>query len=74
MLAATSGALPEVVGDAALLLEPCNPAQMAACIDDFLADVPLQRQMQQAGPKRASQFSWTQTAAELTDRLRQLQS
>ena len=74
VLAATSGALPEVVGDAALLLEPCNPAQMAACIDDFLADVPLQRQMQQAGPKRASQFSWTQTATELTDRLRQLQS
>ena len=73
VLAARSGALPEVVGDAAVLLDPRDQAQMGDCMEAFLADGALQQRLQQAGPLRAAQFSWSAAAAALTARLRELQ-
>ena len=65
VLASTAGALPEVVGDAALPLDPRDPHQMAAALQQLLQDPTLQGQLQQTGPRRAAQFSWQRTAAQL---------
>jgi glycosyltransferase involved in cell wall biosynthesis len=72
VLASTAGALPEVVGSVAVPLDPTNPAQMSAAIDDFLQSTDLQQQLALQGPQRAAGFSWKQTGAELKQRLQSL--
>ena len=54
-----SGALPEVVGDAALLFDPLDPHEIAAAILDLLADPAPWRER---GLARAQLFSWDETA------------
>jgi glycosyltransferase involved in cell wall biosynthesis len=54
-----SGALPEVVGDAALLFDPLDPDAIAAAILDLLADPAPWRER---GLARAQLFSWDETA------------
>ena len=72
VLAATAGALPEVVGGAALPLDPLDPKQMASALGAFLAEPALRSQLAAAGPARAARFSWAQTALRLEERLGQL--
>ena len=72
VLASTAGALPEVVGETAVPLNPLKPEQMAAAIDNFLRSNGLQQQLAQQGPLRAAGFSWAQTGAELKQRLQAL--
>ena len=69
VLASTAGALPEVVGEAAIPLDPKSSTQIAAAIDDFLQSSALQQQLAQRGPQRAAEFSWAQTSAELKKHL-----
>jgi glycosyltransferase involved in cell wall biosynthesis len=54
-----AGALPEVVGDAALLFDPHDPAAIAAAILDVLADP---APWVERGLSRAQLFSWDATA------------
>jgi glycosyltransferase involved in cell wall biosynthesis len=72
VLASTAGALPEVVGEAAIPLDPKSSTQIAAVIDDFLQSSALQQQLAQQGPQRAAEFSWARTSAELKQRLQAL--
>ena len=72
VLASTAGALPEVVGEVAVPLDPMSSAQMAAAIDDFLQSSALQQQLAQQGPLRAAGFSWAQTGADLKQHLQAL--
>lgn len=55
--------LPEVVGDAGLLVEP-EPGPLADAIQRLLADAALRQNLQARGLQRAAQFSWAATAAE----------
>ncbi len=54
-------ALPEVAGDAALLINPYAPKDITAAMQDVLTDRHLRYQLQQAGLQRASQFRWSTT-------------
>jgi glycosyltransferase involved in cell wall biosynthesis len=56
------GALPEVVGNAALLTDPENPAEMASAVSKVLTDEGLQMQLRTHGYQRAASFSWENTA------------
>ncbi|MBI5105115.1 MAG: glycosyltransferase family 4 protein [Solirubrobacterales bacterium] len=56
---ADRGALPEVCGDAALLVDPTDPEAVAAAVERAL-DFPA---FAQAGPARAAPFTWDATAA-----------
>jgi glycosyltransferase involved in cell wall biosynthesis len=56
--------LPEVVGDAALMVDPTDEAALAAAIRKSLTDEPLRERLRAAGLARAKQFSWERTAAE----------
>ena len=59
VVAAETGALPEVAGDAAILVEPGNPAAIADGIRRALAE---RDRLVHAGLERARSFSWAETA------------
>lgn len=58
--------LPEVVGDAGLLVEP-EPAALAAGIRQLLADEDLRVRLRNQGFERAATFSWERTARTLLE-------
>ncbi|MGC8836936.1 MAG: glycosyltransferase family 4 protein [Anaerolineae bacterium] len=55
--------LPEVAGDAALLVDPREPAALARAILDMLEDETLRGRLREAGLRRAAAFTWARTAA-----------
>ena len=57
--------LPEVVGDAALLVDPYDPAAIASAMQEALSSEPLREELKRRGPIQAAQFTWEHTA-ELT--------
>jgi glycosyltransferase involved in cell wall biosynthesis len=58
-------ALPEVVGDAALVVEPTGPG-LAEAIDRMISDEDLRKRLRSEGLRRASSFSWTAAARQTT--------
>jgi glycosyltransferase involved in cell wall biosynthesis len=54
--------LPEVAGDAAVLVDPYDPQAIADGIYRVLTDERLRRDMVHKGIARAGQFSWEQSA------------
>ncbi len=56
--------LPEVVGDAALLVDPTDAAALARALARLLDDEALRRLLRARGLARAAQFTWARTAAE----------
>ncbi|MCX7625461.1 MAG: glycosyltransferase family 4 protein [Candidatus Sumerlaeaceae bacterium] len=56
--------LPEVVGDAALLVDPLETEEIAAAMERVLSDELLRRQMCEKGLERSRQFSWKNCARE----------
>jgi len=53
--------LPEVTGDAAVLIDPYDPAAIADGIHRVLTDETLRRDLRRKGLARAQQFSWEQS-------------
>jgi glycosyltransferase involved in cell wall biosynthesis len=53
--------LPEVAGDAAVLVDPYDPAAIADGIYRVLSDVELRRELRRKGLSRANQFSWEES-------------
>ena len=62
VVAARRGALPEVCGDAALLVEP-DAAAIAEAILDLAGDADERERLSAAGRRRAGGFSWSAAAA-----------
>lgn len=56
--------LPEVVGDAAIFVDPLNIAEMADAMRLLLNDRSLRQNLSEKGIRRASAFSWKRTAQE----------
>ncbi len=50
--------LPEVVGEAGLLVDPLSPADMAAALARLLGDAGLERDLRERAARRAGEFSW----------------
>ena len=67
VVAASRGALPEVLGNAARLVDPNDPEMMAAVIGEVLRDGQMRRRMAGAGLARARAFTWAGTANSLRD-------
>jgi glycosyltransferase involved in cell wall biosynthesis len=62
VIAARSGALPEVTGEAGLYFDPAEPAAIAATMERCLDDPALRASMREKGLERAARFSWTESA------------
>ncbi|MBE2233791.1 MAG: glycosyltransferase family 4 protein [Anaerolinea sp.] len=56
--------LPEVVGDAALLIDPNSPEELAVALQRVLTDETLSASLRAKGLARARTFSWERTAEE----------
>lgn len=63
VLSANRGAMAEVAGDAALLVDPDDVADIAHGLDRLLHDPALRARLRQAGPRRAAGFRWPAFAA-----------
>jgi glycosyltransferase involved in cell wall biosynthesis len=61
VIASNRGALPEIVGDAGLLVDPADPENLTAAMLQLTGDAHLRAACAQRGLERARQFSWTQT-------------
>lgn len=62
VVASTAGALPEVTGDAALLVAPDDRRALAGALGTFVADGAARREFRDRGIARARGFSWDATA------------
>jgi glycosyltransferase involved in cell wall biosynthesis len=62
VIAAARGSLPEIVGDAGLLIDPEEPADLAAALEQVLTDEALWSSLVARGLARAGDFSWAETA------------
>jgi glycosyltransferase involved in cell wall biosynthesis len=71
VITSLASSLPEVVGDAALLIEPSDDKALAATMTKALADADLRENMRAAGLIQAGKFSWQKTAAETVASYRQ---
>lgn len=64
--------LPEVAGDAALLVNPENVFDIAAGIREVLTNESLRAELIERGRRRARQFSWERTACQVLDIYREV--
>ncbi len=62
--------LPEVAGDAALLIDPYHESEIADAMKAIITDAQLRSQLRQKGLDRASRFSWQKTASQTAEILR----
>lgn len=62
VLTSDVSALPEVAGDAALLVDPGDVDSVREGMVRLLRDEKLRRELATAGPRRAEAFTWTETA------------
>jgi glycosyltransferase involved in cell wall biosynthesis len=65
VVASNRGALPEVSGDAAILVDPDDIAGLSQAMERVLFDGGLARRMAEEGLRQAQRFTWPR-AAELT--------
>ncbi|MFZ0665205.1 MAG: glycosyltransferase family 1 protein [Acidimicrobiales bacterium] len=63
----TAGALPEVVGDAAVMVPPKDTDALSGAIAKLLTDESTRLDLIKRGLERASLFTWEKCAAGLTD-------
>ncbi len=63
-----AGALPEIVGDAALVVDsPLDTAGLSMAMERLLRDAALREEMIRRGYKRAGSFSWERSAQRMLD-------
>jgi glycosyltransferase involved in cell wall biosynthesis len=62
VIAANSSSLPEVVGDAAILVDPHSSVALEAAMSLVLGSPQLQADLRRRALNRATKFSWEHTA------------
>ncbi|HIK29151.1 MAG: glycosyltransferase family 4 protein [Oscillatoriaceae bacterium SKW80] len=70
-IASNRSSLPEVAGDAALLIDPYNVGEITDAMQAIILQTSLRARLRELGLARASQFSWAKTgqmAAEILQR------
>lgn len=72
VVAARTSSIPEVVGEAALLVDPTVPDELVDAVRLLLDDPGRRQALIRAGAVRAAGFSWDATAAATLDVYRQL--
>lgn len=65
VISSNASSLPEVTGDAALLVDPLDADGLVKAMQRVLSDQDLSRELRARGPARAEQFSWDRTAREM---------
>jgi glycosyltransferase involved in cell wall biosynthesis len=63
VVAAASGSIPEVAGDAAILVSPRAPGELGQALTRVLRDEAFSDRLSAQGRLRAEEFSWQETAS-----------
>jgi glycosyltransferase involved in cell wall biosynthesis len=74
VLTSSCSSMPEVVGDAALLVDPLDTSSIADALARLFADDRLVKELAERGVARASLFSWHRTAQAVQAALRAAQA
>jgi glycosyltransferase involved in cell wall biosynthesis len=72
VVAARAGALPETLGDAAVLVDPTDVDGLADALDRVVHDDELRRELVARGCRRVEQYSWPHIAPRFVDLYRSL--
>lgn len=72
VVTANTSSLPEVTGDAALLVDPHDTGALAAAMERVLADADLRQAMVEKGLARAARFTWARAGREVVALYRRL--
>jgi glycosyltransferase involved in cell wall biosynthesis len=64
--------LPEVVGDAGLLVNPYSVEDIAAKLEMLIGDAQLREDLRNKGLRRAKEFSWERTARQTLDKFERI--
>jgi glycosyltransferase involved in cell wall biosynthesis len=70
VVASNVSSLPEVVGDAAIQINPENVFEIARALKEVLLDPELRQRLVERGFRQARRFSWDETAREVLDTYR----
>jgi glycosyltransferase involved in cell wall biosynthesis len=70
VITSNCSSLPEVAGDAAILVDPLQISAITAAMQQMLVDEPGRSHLKAAGLARAREFSWQRTAARTAEVLR----
>ena len=62
-----TSSLPEVAGDAAVLVDPYDASAIAKGLFEVCSDSTFRTEMASLGKKRAQQFSWNRCARQVAD-------
>jgi glycosyltransferase involved in cell wall biosynthesis len=65
VISSNTSSIPEVVGDAGLLIDPYRPDEIAQAITEVLRNEELHTRMIRAGITRSALFNWDKTAQEM---------
>ena len=72
VLTSDSTSLPEVAGDAALLVDPKSVEQISAGIERLCSDQTLRMQMVERGFKQSARFTWDMTTKRMSNVLHEI--
>lgn len=72
VVASNVSALPEVIGDAAVIVNPENVFDIARGIRDILLDPDLRKRAVERGYQQSRRFSWLNTASQVLETYRQV--
>jgi glycosyltransferase involved in cell wall biosynthesis len=70
VIASDVASLPEVVGDAAVFVNPEDVGSISAAMSRLLRDDALAKELRDRGPARARSFSWERAARQVQAILR----
>ena len=65
VITSNTSSLPEIVGDAGLLIDPHNTGELSAAIMRILEDKQLQENLRQKGYERVKLFTWQESARKM---------
>jgi len=71
VIASDRGAIPEVAGQAAWLVDAEDDLALSRCLETLFTSPDQARQLRERGLERARQFSWTRTARRILDSYQQ---
>lgn len=67
VIASNASALPEVLGDAGIMVDPDKPNELYTALKEILLDRDLQKMLKEKEWRRAFQFNWRKTALEMLE-------
>jgi glycosyltransferase involved in cell wall biosynthesis len=67
VISSNATSLPEVAGEAAILINPYDKDELSQAMLNLLSDEKLRNELTQKGIERAKQFSWSKCAQETVE-------